>query len=63
MLKKVYKIFKRIIYAAFILYGYNLIAEPLKVIIPINVINIGIISIFGLPALFSLIAIKLFIFK
>jgi len=62
MFKIIYKILKKIIISAFILYGYNLIASPLNLIIPINFVTIGILSIFGLPAIFSLIIILVLIY-
>lgn len=62
MLKKIFTIFKRIIVSAFILYGYNLIVTPINLTIPINLITIGLITIFGLPALFALIIILIFMF-
>lgn len=62
MLKKILKIIKKIIFSAFLLYGYNILATPLNILIPINLFNIGIISILGIPALFSLIFIHIIIF-
>lgn len=62
MIKKLVSLIKRIIVSAFILYGYNLIAAPLNIIIPINVITVLLLSIFGIPALLSLILIFLLIY-
>ena len=62
MLKKFLKIIKKIIFSTFLLYGYNILATPLNILIPINLFNIGIISILGIPALFSLIFIHIIIF-
>lgn len=62
MIKKLVSLMKRIIVSAFILYGYNLIAAPLNIIIPINVITVLLLSIFGIPALLSLILIFLLIY-
>ena len=62
MLKKLFSLFKRIIISAFVLYGYNLIATPINLIIPINVFTVGILTVFGLPAIFSLIVILVLIF-
>ena len=56
------KIVKRIIFSSFLLYGYNILAAPLNIIIPINYVNIGVISILGIPSLFSLILIHILIF-
>lgn len=62
MLKLIFKFIKKIIFSAFLLYGYNLLAAPLNIIIPINIINIGLISILGIPSLFALIFIHIIIF-
>ena len=62
MLKKFLKIIKKIIFSAFLLYGYNILALPINVIIPINIITILIITILGIPALFALILIHVLIY-
>ena len=62
MLKKIFNLFKRVIISAFVLYGYNLIVSPINLIIPINVFTVGILTVFGLPAIFSLIVILVLIF-
>lgn len=62
MLKKILKIIRRGIFSVLLLYGYNMVISPLGLIVPINLITVGLITILGLPALFSLIAILLFIF-
>lgn len=62
MLKSIFKLLKKVIAGIFILYGYNMIASPLGFIIPINVITILLVSILGIPALFSLIFILIFVF-
>lgn len=62
MVKKIIKALKKIVFSSFLLYGYNILIEPLGLIIPINIITVGIISIFGIPALFSFILIYVMIF-
>ena len=62
MIKKFFNFVKKIITSIFILYGYNMIASPLGFIIPINIITIVLVSIFGIPALFSLIFILILVF-
>lgn len=62
MLKKIYKLFKKIVVSAFILYSYNLISVPLNLIVPINISTVSILTIFGIPSLFALIAILLIIY-
>lgn len=62
MLKVIFSFIKKIIFSAFLLYGFNLIAAPIGLIIPINVITVLLLSILGIPALFSLIVILLLVF-
>lgn len=62
MIKKIFNIIKRIVFSVFLIYGYNLIAEPLNIIIPINFITVGLVTILGIPALLSLIVILLIVF-
>lgn len=62
MIKKIFNIIKKIIVNAFILYGYNLLVTPINLTIPINLITITLLTIFGLPALFALIIILIVIF-
>lgn len=62
MFKKIFTVVKRIVFYAFLLYGYNLLASPLNVMIPINVITVATLTVFGLPALFSFILIFVLIY-
>ncbi len=62
MLKKIFAVMKKVVFSGFLLYGYNLLASPLNIIIPINFINIGVVSFLGIPALFSLILIHILMF-
>ena len=62
MLKILIKILKRIIISSFLLYGYNLIVQPLGITIPINIITISAITILGVPALLALISIIVLIY-
>ncbi len=62
MIKKCYSFFKRIVFSGFLIYGYNILAAPLNVIIPINIITILAISMLGFPALLSLIFIHIIVF-
>ena len=57
-----FNILKRIIISAFILYGYNLIVTPINLTIPINLITVGLLTMFGIPALFALIIILIVVF-
>lgn len=63
MLKKIFKILRRIVVAGFILYGYNLMASPLDLMIPINVITVVVICLFGIPAIPFLALLLIVVFK
>lgn len=59
---KILKFFiKKIIFSAFILYFYNYIFVKYNMIIPINLINMTIVSLFGGFGLVGLILFKYFI--
>lgn len=62
MMKKIFSIIKKILFSAFIIYGYNLITTPLNLIIPLNFITIGFVTLLGFPALFAFITIYLIVF-
>ena len=57
----IFRLLKKIILSAFLLYGYNLIAVNFNLIIPINVFTIGIVSLLGIPSMMALILFKVFI--
>lgn len=62
MLKIVLKVVKRIVFSSFLLYGYNLLVNPLNLMVPINVVTVSSLSIFGVPALISFIFVYLVVF-
>lgn len=62
MLRRIFNIIKKVVFYSFLLYGYNLVASPLGVVVPINFITIGAMTIFGVPALLSLIVILVVMF-
>lgn len=62
MYSKIIDLIKRIVIAAFLLYGYDVIVAPLGLIVPINIITVFFIGIFGLPALCAFVAILLIAF-
>lgn len=57
MKKRIIKFFKKMLVSSFLLYGYNVIAAPLSLIIPINFVTVLLVTLFGIPVLFSLITI------
>ncbi len=54
-MKYIIAILKRIILGFVILYGYNMIAVNFNMVMPINVVTVGLTSLLGFPALFSLV--------
>lgn len=62
MVKKIFQILKKIVFSMFLIYGYNLIAVPLGILVPLNILTILYVSIFGVPALLSLITLIFFVF-
>lgn len=62
MLKIVFKIIKRIIISSFLLYGYNLLVQPIGLMVPINVFTVGAMTILGVPALLCLIFIMILVY-
>lgn len=53
---------KRISLVFLILYSYNMIAIEFNLIIPINIITILLVGFIGLPALFALIFLFIFLY-
>ena len=59
MIKKIFNILKKIILAVLFIYTYNKLTLPLNIIIPINVITVGLVSICGIPSILMLILFSL----
>lgn len=55
MLKIIFNLVKKVVFAIFLLYGLNLTLNTLNIIIPINLISIMIVSLFDFVGIFSLI--------
>ena len=62
MLKKFFGLLKRILFYVLLLYSFNLVAAPMGVIVPINLITVSSLVILGVPALFSYILIIVLMF-
>ena len=62
MVKQLFKLLKKCILSVFLVYGFNILANPLGILIPINMLTISIITLFGIPSLLSLIALLLIVF-
>ena len=61
-MKKIIEFTKKIVISSFLLYGYNLLVQPIGLIIPINVFTVGALSILGVPALLCLIFIMVLVY-
>jgi len=61
MLNKLTQILKKLVVSFLMLYGYNVIV-PAAAIIPINIITVLLLTIFGLPALIFLIIIRVLVY-
>ncbi len=57
-MKKIIPYVRRFIMSFFVLYGYNLIAVNFNMVIPINVITIGAVTLLGVPSLLALLLLK-----
>ena len=55
MLKKIYAVIKKIVFAFLMLSGLPYFISSLQIYIPINVITVGVVSLLGIPGLSSLI--------
>ena len=62
MLKNIYRVVKKFVFSGFLLYGYNILAAPLEIIVPINTITLIVTTILGFPALLGFILIHALIF-
>lgn len=54
-MKYFFKILKKVIFSAFLLYGYNLLASPINLVIPINIFTVLSVCFLGIPAILSLV--------
>ena len=62
MLKRLFKIVRNIFISIILIYSLNIILQPLNINIPVNVINVSLLTILGFPVLISLIIILLVIY-
>lgn len=61
ILKNIMLLIKKIVLSAFVLYGYNLITVNFNMIIPINYITVGLMTILGAPVLVALVLFKILV--
>ena len=62
MLKNFFGLFKKIIFYVLLLYSFNLVAAPMGIIVPINLVTVISLVLLGVPALFSYILIIVLMF-
>ena len=55
MLRKIFRLVKKIVFSFLLIYSYNLIAAPINVVIPMNMITILYTTFLGIPAFLSII--------
>ncbi|MBQ2639617.1 MAG: pro-sigmaK processing inhibitor BofA family protein [Bacilli bacterium] len=60
-MKNIKIIVRNVVLAAFILYGYNLIAVNFNMMVPVNFITLGSVTFLGAPALVALVLFKIII--
>ena len=60
-MKNIILLIKKIVLSAFVLYGYNLIAVNFNMIIPINYITVGLMTVLGAPVLVALVLFKILV--
>lgn len=61
-MKKVLLFLKNIVLAPFIIYIYNLVASPLNLIVPINVLTVLVVGLLGIPGLVALLLLSIIAF-
>ncbi len=57
MLKKIIKLIQKIVISFILLYAYNVFAVSYNMVIPINYYTLGMLILFDIPGLVSLICI------
>ena len=51
----IFTVVKKVVFAICLVYAFNLVASGLKIFIPINLINVGLVGILGVPGMFALV--------
>ena len=60
-MKLLWKVIKRVVISAFVLYVFNYFSINYNFILPINIFSLSVVSFFGTFGFFGLIFFKLFI--
>lgn len=58
-MKKILNLLKKVVMSFIILYSYNLIASNFNMVIPINIITVGVVAILGVPSLIALLLLRI----
>ena len=56
----IFKLIKKIVISSFFIYGFNILAQSINIIIPLNIYTITYTSLFGIGGFFSLIIVLLY---
>lgn len=60
MIRKLFVLIKKFIVAVLLIYAYNKIALPSNLFIPMNMITILLVTVFGIPSIIMLVLFSLF---
>lgn len=60
MIRKLFVLIKKFIVAVLLIYTYNKIALPSNLFIPMNMITILLVTVFGIPSIIMLVLFSLF---
>ncbi len=54
MIKKIIIVVKKVLFAALVIYGLNMILSSVNIFIPINISTIGSVTLLGIPGYVAL---------
>lgn len=60
-MKKILNIVKKVIFALSIIYGFNMLMNPIMMFIPLNIVTIITVATLGFPGLLVIVGISVFI--
>ena len=61
-MKAIFKIVKKVIFAFFLMYGFNLLYGTFKINVPINIYTLGFTTILGFPGFCGIILLSKLLF-
>lgn len=53
----IFVIIKKVVLAICLVYAFNLVADGLKILIPINIVTVSVVALLGMSGLLALIAV------